>query len=187
MNRIRNILKGYSFARNWLQMKTPLLIRFINKPFYEQWIFIEAFLILLLTRFVISFLPFKVLRYMIGSSQSIHNEVQSMAPMPFESTDGASCDNSNNTIGKQLITQAIARSVYCVSQKIPWQSDCLVQAASGKIMLNRRKLQNTLCLGVQKKLSRNGNMKPHAWLVSNSVVILGGGELEKYVVVSEFS
>ena len=81
-------------------------------------------------------------------------------------------------------TRRVVLSIRAVSRRVPWKATCLVEAASTRIMLNRRGIPSTLWLGVHKEAG--GKMAPHAWVTSDGEVVIGGGELEKYTPVSAF-
>ncbi len=68
---------------------------------------------------------------------------------------------------------------------LPWECKCLAQAISGKMMLRRRQTPSTLYLGVAKK--EDGDLNAHAWLRAGESIILGGGGLERFAVVSTFA
>lgn len=162
-----------------------ILSRFLRKPFSEKKLFLEALLLIALTRFVIVFLPFKALGWLIGKARPVPENLR------FDGNtmvcENASFTTDSNMDQPELYTMvySIAKVIRRVSNRVPWEATCLVQAAAGKIMLNRRNLPGSLFLGVNKHDLRN--MEPHAWLTSDSKVILGGGELEKYTVVSTFT
>lgn len=156
-----------------IRQNTPSLpVRYFHKPAAERGLLREALWLLALTRFKIAFLPFRVLH---RSIRSVHEHQQ-------EKPANKSSDDMSRTRKRQA--QQIARTVLAVSRRLPWNATCLVQAASAKIMLNRRGVQGTLYLGVAKNSC--GRLVPHAWLESGGKVLLGGDEIEKYTVVSTF-
>lgn len=53
------------------------------------------------------------------------------------------------------------------------------------MMLRRRQIPSTLYLGVAKK--EDGDLNAHAWLRTGDAIILGGGGLERFSVVSTFA
>ena len=166
---------------------TGAVARFLKKPWPYQQIVMEAFLWLAITRFVIRFLPFKALLFVIGTK-----------PEP-ESDHTVGIDymelmkNSYETeIQPGPVITDITNAVKSVSRRVPWQSKCLVQAASAKKMMNRRKIENHLFLGVSASgLKGHGptkrrNIHSHAWLIADHNVVLGGENLDDYIVVSRF-
>lgn len=80
----------------------------------------------------------------------------------------------------------VARAVRSASDRTIWESTCLVQAGAAFWMLRRRGVPCRLYLGVRRNTPLRSGMKPHAWLTSGKSVVLGGGELHHYAVVSVF-
>lgn len=66
----------------------------------------------------------------------------------------------------------------------PWESKCLVQALTAKKMLNRRKFNCTLYMGVA--LETSGEMVAHAWLRCGTVHVTGGNGFKQYAVTAIF-
>lgn len=60
----------------------------------------------------------------------------------------------------------------------PWKNRCLVKSLAGRMMLNRRKIVNSIHLGVV--ISDGGRLQAHAWLKAGDfeVVERGGGYTE---------
>ena len=123
---------------------------------------LEALFLLILIRLVVVLFPFKVLEKLIKFNQK---------------------DNNPDLKNDQEVHRVI-RSIQRLSEWLPFECTCLVKAASAKIMLNRRNHSTTLYLGVTK----DGNkLNPHAWLSSDSTILLGGEEVDKYAIVSSFT
>jgi len=166
---------------------TGAVARFMKKPWQYQQLVMEAFLWIAITRFIIRFLPFKALLFLIGTK-----------PEP-ESGQATNIDymelikNSSETeVQPGPVVTDITNAVKSVSRRVPWQSKCLVQAASAKRMMNRRKIENQLFLGVSASgLKGDGptkrlNIHSHAWLVADHNVVLGGENLDDFIAVSRF-
>lgn len=164
---------------------SALISKFFRKPFAEKRLLIEALLLTALTRFIIVSMPFKVLGRLIGKAHPVPENMmfEGYKMICSSGVHQASPQETQSEIRNSV--RSVAKAVQSVSKQVPWQATCLVQAATGKIMLNRRNLPASLFLGVNKHDLKN--MEPHAWLTSDSTVILGGGELEKYTVVSTFT
>ncbi|WP_233505518.1 lasso peptide biosynthesis B2 protein [Rhodohalobacter sp. SW132] len=140
---------------------------------------------------MIRFLPFRVLKRLVGGSEGrVHDRqdrshLESGSIMEMETTIEAS-DGAVETV------QDIVRAVRSVSRRTPWESKCLVQSSAAKIMMNKAGIPSELCLGVlkpgsaQRSESGKNEMRPHAWLIAENHVVLGGENLEQYVMVSRF-
>jgi len=53
------------------------------------------------------------------------------------------------------------------------------------MMLKRRGFVSIVYFGVRKTLD-NKELLAHAWLISNSVIVTGGGKIDQYTVLSSF-
>jgi len=65
---------------------------------------------------------------------------------------------------------------------------CLMEAAAGKAMLNRRGIPNTLVLGARALRAESGavTMEAHAWLKCGSSILLGGEAHARFTAVAQF-
>lgn len=59
-----------------------------------------------------------------------------------------------------------------LARRVPWRSDCLVQALAGQRLLLRDRIASEIVVGAGK--SANGQFEAHAWLTSHGRVVLGG-------------
>lgn len=78
----------------------------------------------------------------------------------------------------------IGWAVNVMSRHTVWESKCLAQAMAVKFMLNRRRLQSTLYLGMRK--DEAGNLVAHAWIQSCGLTLAGGPGTDQYTVLSVF-
>lgn len=92
---------------------------------------------------------------------------------------------SSDENGDRQAALSVSQAIRTMSRHLPWECKCLAQAISGKRMLQRRHIPSTLYLGVSKQ--EGGLLNAHAWLRSGDMVILGGGALEGFAVVSTFA
>jgi len=139
--------------------------RFFKKPFSEKTLYVEAAFWLGISRLALRVMPFKRIAPMLGTHMAGSAE--------------------NDVHGDRETELSIARAILTMSRYLPWECKCLVQAISGKMMLRRRKISSTLYLGVAKK--EDGDVNAHAWLRVGTTVIIGGGGLERFAVVSTFA
>ncbi len=128
--------------------------------------FMEAALWLGIFRAAILFVPFKALAGRLGKH---------MAETAGTPPDAAT---------RREMT-AVARALQTMGRHLPWHSSCLVQAAAGKRMLDRRRIPATLYLGAAQE--ENGRLIAHAWLRSGDVILTGGAAKDRYTVVSTFA
>lgn len=86
------------------------------------------------------------------------------------------------------VGRRVGWAIGAVSARVPWRARCLEQALAGKAMLRRRRISNTMYLGVAR--AANGGQSPldaHAWLRTGTVHVTGGARVERYVVLSTFA
>ena len=69
----------------------------------------------------------------------------------------------------------LARAVRAGARVVPLAS-CLTQAQAAQILLARRGIASTLCLGVRETAA--GELAAHAWLVAEGRMLLGGSTHE---------
>lgn len=74
--------------------------------------------------------------------------------------------------------------VMMTSKNTPWESLCLVQALTVQFLLNKKKISNTVYLG----LAKDENNKPiaHAWIKHGGKIVVGEKGMEKFAVVAKF-
>jgi hypothetical protein len=124
--------------------------------------FMEAFLLLHLSKFVILFFPFKKIAAHLGKLQIETPQEKIMS------------------IKIQQVEQAINRA----SRFTIHDSKCYDQALTGKYMLNRRKLSATLYFGLAKE---NGSgLSAHAWVRCGTRILTGRAGMENYTVIACF-
>lgn len=83
------------------------------------------------------------------------------------------------------LIREVGRAVERVNRALRGRVTCLMQAVAGKIMLNRRRIPNTLYLGVRTVHEEGGiTISAHAWLSSGALMVLGGEGQTQYTVVS---
>lgn len=79
--------------------------------------------------------------------------------------------------------KAIMRVAFIIGflgRRLPWRSDCLIQALAGQKWLTRLGISSEVRVGVEKR--DDGTLDAHAWLVSAEETVCGG-EISKYSVL----
>jgi hypothetical protein len=126
----------------------------------DIWYFLVAFLLLCICQLLVLLIPF---RWYIRLFES-HRK-----------------DYEKSTHERTLIVRkALLRGL----NYIPWNAKCLVQALTGKALLNILHLKGTICLGVTRE---NSSLTAHAWLKSGNQFICGQKGYEKFTVVREIN
>lgn len=124
-----------------------------------RWLIVEAVPGLAFSRLAVLVLPFRWIAIVLG-------------PVNQETS------NTGKIVDEDLAR--LGTVVTSVSRHTPWNSNCLAQAITGKLMLRRRGLPSTLYMGVFKE---GTTMEAHAWLRCGDQVLLGDHRLERYTVV----
>jgi transglutaminase superfamily protein len=128
----------------------------------DRGLLVEATLRLAAARIALLVLPFRFVSPRLG------------APMQETGQDDAD----------RLLLHRVAWAIGAVSRRAPWRCKCLEQGIAAKMMLRRRRLPNTLYLGVARGAQQ---LEAHAWLRSGTVYVTGGAERERFAVVSTFA
>jgi hypothetical protein len=79
-----------------------------------------------------------------------------------------SCDERSIRMACDEVAFIIPR----LAKRLPWRTDCLVQALAGQSMLTRRGLASEVLVGTAKH--SDGTFEAHAWLSCRDATILGG-------------
>ncbi|MFW5634109.1 MAG: lasso peptide biosynthesis B2 protein [Erythrobacter sp.] len=66
----------------------------------------------------------------------------------------------------------MAFAITRMALRVPWRSDCLVQALAGQNWLARQAVASEIVVGTAR--GREGTFEAHAWLSRGSTVLLGG-------------
>ncbi|MEQ1717678.1 MAG: lasso peptide biosynthesis B2 protein [Hyphomicrobium sp.] len=86
---------------------------------------------------------------------------------------------------------AIGHAIERLADVVPFRAVCLQQALAARLMLARRRIPSTLYLGLQrdreKRLATGTGDAAHAWVRVGPLYVVGGREVENFVVVSSFA
>lgn len=137
---------------------------FVKKPFHEKWLLINMMILSFFIRLMVLFLPFKYLAKLLGK-QGEQSSIE-MVNINWE------------------IVNNYSKKINHISRVVPWNSNCLVQVALGKILLKREKIISHVHFGVKKY---ENELKAHAWLSVGKKIVLGGELAGEYKKVSTFT
>jgi len=140
------------------------LTKFIEKPATDQLLYLETTFWLGVSRLAILILPFRWIAPFLGQHMASSDE--------------------NDKDGDRKTEVSVSRAILTMSRHLPWESKCLVQAISGKMMLSRRKIPSTLYLGVAKK--EDGDLNAHAWIRCGDRILTGARGHRQFTVVASF-
>jgi hypothetical protein len=71
-----------------------------------------------------------------------------------------------------IAAERVAWAVQAAARRVPWRSDCLVQAIAAQRWLARARRPTQLVIGVHKDAA--GRFEAHAWLRCGTVTVTGG-------------
>jgi len=140
------------------------LTKFIEKPATDQLLYLETTFWLGVSRLAILILPFRWIAPFLGQHMASSDE--------------------NDKDGDRKTEVSVSRAILTMSRHLPWESKCLVQAISGKMMLRRRQIPSTLYLGVAKK--EDGDLNAHAWIRCGDRILTGARGHRQFTVVASF-
>lgn len=75
----------------------------------------------------------------------------------------------------------ISWAISCAAARVPWRSDCLVQAMAAHRWLRRAGMRAEVFVGVQK--NSHGALFAHAWLRRGDMTITGGAHERFHVLL----
>ena len=137
---------------------------YLKLPGWDRWVFTKIIFYMGFIRLAILVIPFHHLwsfleRYTQGNNIEIKAEDQRLA-------------------------KRVGELIELGSRNTPWNSNCLTQAVTGKLLLSGYKIPTIISFGVVKE---SDELNAHAWLSLGDVVITGNEGLDKYTVVGELS
>lgn len=77
----------------------------------------------------------------------------------------------SRSVATPVETQLIGWAINSAAARVPWRSDCLLQAMAGSMWLDRIERNYKLNIGVRKNAA--GELEAHAWLTSGDLVVTG--------------
>jgi len=140
------------------------ILNYFRCSWTDKLLLLYIFILLAIVRLLLLLVPFRYITVWLGKY---------MKESPF-------IDENENTF-----INRVGWAIQIVSRYTPWESKCLVQAITGKILLRHRRLQNTMYLGVAK--DKGDQMIAHAWLRSGNKLVTGGRNSSMFTVVAKFA
>lgn len=134
-------------------------------PFKTKLLFVEALVTSGWVKLCLTFFPFKRVMGWLGTV------------------------NQESVTGQQDQTLALRREIKSAidlcRKYAPWRTECYTMSLTGRIMLSRRNLSNTIYIGFKK--DESGKYMGHAWLRANDLYISGYKESAGFTVNFIFS
>jgi len=142
------------------------IANFLRRPWRDQWLVVQVYLLLGITRLAIDTLSFRRLEWLLGQRM-----VESPHDLPLEQLRQA---------------RRIGWAIAAVSPYTPWQSNCFPQALTAKLLLRRRGIPTTLYLGAAFKKEKVAELEGHAWLRCGPIYITGGDGSKHFGAIASF-
>jgi len=141
-----------------------LSLKYLRCSRTDKLLLLYIFILLAIVRLLLLLVPFRYITVWLGKY---------MKESPY--IDGT----------QDIFINRVGWAIQVVSKYTPWESKCLVQAITAKIVLRHKRLQNTMYLGVAK--DREEQMIAHAWLRSGNKLVTGGRNSSMFTVVAKFA
>lgn len=140
------------------------IIKYFQMPWTDRLLLAKTFMLLGSVRLALLVTPFRILAAFLG---------RHMEESPYYKCR------------EVLYIHRISWAIELMSCYTPWESKCLVQAITGKILLRRKRLPNTLYLGLAK--DQNKQLIAHAWLRSGKDTVTGAYGRERFTITAKFT
>ena len=141
------------------------LHHFWQRPWADQWLFVQAYFGLGLAWMALRTLPFRCIAARLGACMG--NSPDVITPAQAE------------------VARRVSWAVRRASGLTPWPSVCLPQAMTAKALLRRQGITSTLYLGAA--LNEHQSLMGHAWLRCGPLYVTGGPGHQHYGVVASFA
>ena len=77
----------------------------------------------------------------------------------------------SRSVATAVETELIGWAINSAASRVPWRSDCLLQAMAGSMWLDRIERTYKLNIGVRKNVE--AELEAHAWLTSGGLIVTG--------------
>lgn len=140
------------------------IVLFFELSILDKFLIIEALLFLGISRIFLFMFEFKKIAPYLGEHMK------------------KSLDENSET--NQVKAIKVSWAINLMSRHTFWESKCMVQAMTAKMMLKRRRIKSTLYLGVAKNDTRG--FIAHAWVSCGDLIVTGAKGVNQFTVVSMF-
>jgi hypothetical protein len=86
--------------------------------------------------------------------------------------DPTTAPSATLTPDQAKLVDRIAFAIPRVARRLPWRSDCVVQALAARSWLARHRVESALIVGVRKPVPKP--FEAHAWLKVGEAIVIGG-------------
>ena len=78
---------------------------------------------------------------------------------------------TSRSVASAAETELVGWAINSAASRVPWRSDCLLQAMAASMWLDRIERRYKLNIGVRRNAA--GELEAHAWLTSGDLVVTG--------------
>jgi len=132
--------------------------------FEKPFLILEAYFFMIFSKIALSLFSFKWVAGFMGNLMS---------------------ESSEEDNYKKEELKLISDSIQISDRNIPMKTECYVQALAARLMINRRKMESTIYLGLMK--DEKGDTKGHAWLRSGNFIVTGKKRHKDYQIIATYS
>ncbi len=125
----------------------------MTRPLGDKWLVAQTVVLLAATRLAIMGLTYQRLERLLG--ERLVESTTEATPIEIR---GA---------------RKVAWAIRSVSPYTPWTSNCFPQALTAKVLLGRRGISSTLCIGAAFAEDKSA-LEAHAWLRCGPMYVTGG-------------
>jgi hypothetical protein len=152
-------------------MTEPGLVRkvrnFMRRPGFEKVCLLPAWLLLGASRLAILAVPFRYLAPWLGTQTGVSPWIPLLGP------------------GNEAKASTIGRAVQLAARYTPWESNCLPQAVTARMLLGLYGIPCSVFFGVARD-SGGPSMSAHAWVAAGRIPVAGGASFDRFTVVACF-
>lgn len=135
----------------------------LNKQ--ERKILNQTFLWVLISLFLVRIVPLRWFTSLLGEFNN--DKIKELKP------------------SDDIYIKQITKSIKRIKKRVPWRVKCFEEAIAAKKVLQKRKIESTLYLGVDK--TKENKLIAHAWLRNGDNFITGKNGYEQFKVVGFYS
>jgi len=144
------------------------ITNFFTLPITEIHAFVEAFFWLGAMRVAILTISFKKL------TKSLCHKRLDYSPGPVKQHEAC-------------VVLTVKQAIHRAARRTPWESACLVQALTARVMLQKRHIPGAFYLGVAPDDTGESPLKAHAWSQCGNIIVTGNHGHERFKIMTVFS
>ncbi|MDE2040208.1 MAG: lasso peptide biosynthesis B2 protein [Elusimicrobia bacterium] len=140
---------------------------FLRLPLFEQMWLIPSFITLGICVLALKTIPFRRLASCLGVQGGSSQKMPSVGPR------------------HERIARGLSRAIRLAARWTPWESKCLAQALTGRLLLGLHGVPCAVYFGLARG-ERRADLEAHAWVNAGDVRVTGGGGWDRFKPVECF-